>query len=129
MHKSLKIISIILFIVLLAFPVKTEAAFTVSEWLSQAGTWLEGGKSGSPVSEQQVVDIVLPIGQFLVGVGIFVLVGVTIVMGIKYMTSDPNGQAKLKQQMIGIVVAGVIIFAGYNIWKLIYEFMSTITKS
>ena len=45
------------------------------------------------------------IGQTLTMIGTGVMVAVTTYMGIKYLTSGPEAQAKLKVQLIGIVVA------------------------
>lgn len=38
-------------------------------------------------------------------------------MGIKYMVSPPDKQGALKQQAIGLVVAGIVIFGAYGIWS------------
>ena len=40
-------------------------------------------------------------------------------MGIKYLTAGPDAKAKLKNQLIGVVVSGVVIFGAYYIWKLV----------
>ena len=40
------------------------------------------------------------------------------------MSADPSTQAKLKQQMIGLVVAAVVIFGAVAIWRLVYSFMN-----
>ena len=39
-------------------------------------------------------------------------------MGIKYFISSPEEQAKLKGQLIGVVVSAVVIFGAYSIWKM-----------
>ena len=40
-------------------------------------------------------------------------------MGIKYLTSGPEARAKLKVQLIGVVVAGLVIFGAYYIWDFV----------
>ena len=54
-----------------------------------------------------------------------VLVAVLTFMGIKYITSGPEAQGKLKQQLIGVVVSGVVIFGAYGIWQLVGKIVST----
>ena len=93
---------------------------------SQAQSWLDQGKSGNIVSEDKIADILLPIGQFLMGVAVVVLIVVTVILGIKYMTADPNTQAKLKQQMIGLVVSAAVIFGAVGIWRIVYSFMNSL---
>ena len=129
MTKCVKIISIVMVLFLVLFPVKSEASFpTFDKMVGDANSWLKKGESGGIVQEQKIVDIMLPIGQFLVGIGIFAVVIATIIMGIKYMSADPNTQGKLKQQMIGLVVSAVVIFGAYEIWRLVYNFMDGVTK-
>ena len=64
-------------------------------------------------------EIVVPIANILTAIGVFVLVGVTIVMGIKYMFATPEEAAKLKQQLIGLVVSAVVVLGATAIWKII----------
>ncbi len=126
MSKVQKIIPLILLIFMLLIPVKSEAFPTFDEMKSQADGWLQKGQSGSKVKEDDIANIMLPIGQFLVGIGAVVLIVVTIIMGIKYMTADPNSKGKLKQQFLGLVVSTVVIFGAYGIWVMVYNFMDKI---
>ena len=126
MSKLQKIIPLILLIFMLLIPVKSEAFPTFDEMKSQADGWLSKGQSGSKVKEDDIASIMLPIGQFLVGIGAVVLIVVTIIMGIKYMTADPNSKGKLKQQFLGLVVSTVVIFGAYGIWVMVYNFMDKI---
>lgn len=59
------------------------------------------------------------IGNVLKYIGAGIIVAATGYIGIQYMISPPERQAKLKQQLIGLVVAGFVIFGGYYIWKII----------
>lgn len=61
------------------------------------------------------------LGQILTMVGMGVMIAVTTYMGIKYLTAGPEGQAKLKQQLIGLVVAAIVIFGGYYIWSWVLD--------
>ena len=115
---------IIIFSIIFFNPTESLAFPTFDEMVSQAESWVDSRKNGNIVSEQKVSEILLPIGQFLMGVAILVLIIVTIILGIKYMSADPSTQAKLKQQMIGLVVAAVVIFGAVAIWRLVYSFMN-----
>ena len=115
---------IIIFSIMFFSPTQSLAFPTFDDMASQAQSWIDSGKNGNIVSEQKVSEILLPIGQFMMGVAILVLIIVTIILGIKYMSADPSTQAKLKQQMIGLVVAAVVIFGAVGIWRLVYSFMN-----
>lgn len=132
MDRSLKIASSIMLIWLLIFsilPMKTEAFTDFDTMKSQADTFINKGKSGNVVNENEIAKIIAPIARFLVGVGAIVVVIVTILMGFKYMTAaDPNTQAQIKKQMLGLVISAVVIFGAYGIWTFVYNFMENITQ-
>ena len=65
----------------------------------------------------------------LVAIGSVVLVIVTTIMGIKYIMGGPDKRAQLKQQLVGLVVATIVIFAAQAIWALVYNFMTDLTVS
>ena len=64
------------------------------------------------------------LGQILTMIGVGVMVAITTYMGIKYLTAGPEAQAKLKVQLIGVVVSGMVIFGAYYIWKLVINIAS-----
>ena len=59
-----------------------------------------------------------------VGEGIIVII--TVVMGIKYVFASPDEQAKLKKQLVGLVISAIVIFGAYGIWSLAYSFMNDV---
>jgi len=54
-----------------------------------------------------------------------VLVSVTIIMVIKYMFATPDEAAKLKQQLIGLVVSAVVVLGATAIWKIVYNVLKS----
>lgn len=69
------------------------------------------------------MDVFVPVGQVLIIAANAVIVIVVAVMGIKWITAKPDQQAKLKEQLIGLVVAIVVIYGGVGIWATIKGFM------
>ena len=66
----------------------------------------------------------MPIAQALVAVAAGVLVVVTCIMGVKYATTtSAEAQAKLKKQLVGLVVSIVVVFGAHAIWTIVYNFM------
>ena len=41
------------------------------------------------------------------------------------MFATPEEAAKLKQQLIGLVVSGVVIFGAVAIWKIVYTILNS----
>lgn len=97
------------------------------EMKSSIKSFTDKGKSGdsAKISGNDMRDIVIPIANILTAVGVIVLVAITIIMGIKYMFASPEEAAKLKQQLIGLVVSGVVILGATAIWKIVYTILNT----
>lgn len=94
----------------------TFASF-LSEMNAAVGEFQSQGNVNIDTSE--VTKQFKGLGQALTLVGTGVMVAVIAYMGIKYMTSGPEAQAKLKTQLIGVFVSGIVIFGAYHIWKLV----------
>lgn len=95
---------------------------------SMADEFIEAGKS-STTGLRDLSSIgteFTGIGQILTYIGSGVLVGAMAYMGILYIISPPEKQAKLKQQLIGLVVSAVVIFGAYYIWKFIVELLENV---
>lgn len=71
-------------------------------------------------------EILNPIVGILTAIGVIVLVAVTIIMGIKYMFATPEEAAKLKQQLIGLVVSAVVVLGATTIWRIILDVLNKI---
>ena len=59
----------------------------------------------------------------MVVIGIVTIMLVTLIMGVKWIVATPEKQAKLKEQLIGLVVATVVIFGAVGIWNLVRGIM------
>lgn len=88
--------------------------------------WLDKGKEGEElIDEKGIGNILKPIIEILTAIGVIVLVAVTVIMGIKYMFATPEEAAKLKQQLIGLVVSSVVVLGSAAIWRVVYNLLST----
>ena len=74
-----------------------------------------GGKA--KIDTKEITTQFAGIGKILTTIGAGVLAIIITYMGIKYFMSSPEEQAKLKGQLIGVVVSGIVIFGAYSIWK------------
>ena len=69
------------------------------------------------------------IGSILTFVGAGILVAGVGYLGIMYMISPPERQGKLKQQLVGLLVSGIVIFGAYSIWSILVNILgNTIDK-
>lgn len=123
MKKTLKITVVIACLLFTIFTINSNA-LTFDKIKEDGDAFINAGNKNSLVSTDKIIDLVLPIGQMLTAIGVAVLFGGIIVLGIKYMMADPQQKGKLKQQLIGLVVAGVVIFGAFAIWRLTYNFFN-----
>lgn len=100
-------------------------ATTFDDMRSKIQTWtnIGQGEGTDYIDGSEIGNIINPIVNILTAIGVIVLVAVTIIMGIKYMFATPEAAAKLKQQLIGLVVAAVVVLGATAIWKIIYNIL------
>lgn len=105
----------------------TTYAFSLGDMHNKAIDFEKHGKgpANDIISTEDIEDKIIPIGQVLVTIASFVLVIVTIIMAIKYLTSSPEQKGKLKQQLIGLVVSVVVIYGAVGIWSIIKSIMES----
>ena len=115
------IMSTIMLVILLAG--SQVFAMSASSIIGDANQWLNDGASDSKISTDEAWK---PIGQILVAIGSVVLVICFMYLGIKYMSADPSGKADVKQKLIGLVIATVVIYGGIGLFTIIINVMNGI---
>lgn len=126
--KIIKIVFIIITALLIINALKPESNATSIQSFDEMSvaikSWMNRGKTGNTgIDANSISTVIVPIVNILTVIGIFVIVGVTIVMGIKYMFASPDAAAKLKQQLIGLVVSAVVVLGATAIWKIVYNIL------
>ena len=121
MRRKLNSLFKIICVMLVVYAILGINTFTFASFLSEMNAAVGEFKSQGNVNidTSEVTKQFKGLGQALTLVGTGVMVAVIAYMGIKYMTSGPEAQAKLKTQLIGVFVSGIVIFGAYHIWKLV----------
>ena len=119
------IIVITIISILLIINEPTYAATTLSgDALWQDGRdFINKGSQNSPISAQKIGEILTPLANILLAIGTVVVVIVGVVMGIKYVTSPPDAQGKLKTQLVGLFISTVVLYGAYGIWTISYNIL------
>lgn len=121
------VMNLLIALAIIFIPVTTFAADEVKTWddlVQEADTFINKGKEKDIINSSDVATTIMPIAQALVAVAAGVLVVVTCIMGVKYATTtSAEAQAKLKKQLIGLVVSIVVVFGAHAIWTIVYNFM------
>lgn len=121
--KKVAIIAVFAFVILSCF--YNVNAISLSEMEDKADKFINKGSQQSNIDYTNVTAEFKSLGQILTMIGAGVMVAVTAYMGIKYLTAGPEAQAKLKTQLIGVVVSGMVIFGAYFIWSIVLKIAAT----
>ena len=118
-----KVILIMMMLIVLMSMFYNVKALTLNDMETKADSFITKG-SGVKINYDNVTKEFKELGQILTMIGTGVMVAVTTYMGIKYLTAGPEAQAKLKVQLIGVVVSGIVIFGAYSIWSIVLRIAS-----
>ena len=111
------IIMIIMGISSFGYSVSADEAPTLESMSKKIDSFKKAGAKSS-IDTKEITTQFAGIGKILTTIGAGVLAIIITYMGIKYFMSSPEEQAKLKGQLIGVVVSGIVIFGAYSIWKM-----------
>lgn len=100
--------------------------FALGDIKDAGDSFISQGSASSPISVQEAWDQLLPIAQILLAIASVVLVIAYMYLGIQYMITDPQGKADIKQKLIGLVIATVVIYGGVGIFTLIINLFNSI---
>ncbi len=121
----MKIVFMMVCVIALLSSVYSVNALTLGEMENKASNFINTGSQQQNINYDNVTKEFKDLGNILTMIGAGVMVGVTTYMGIKYLTAGPEAQAKLKTQLIGVVVSGMVIFGAYFIWKIVLQIAAT----
>lgn len=128
MKKTIVSIALTILLVITFIPHNVYAEDLMQNMKDQAISWLDKGKElgNNVLPSTTLQNKFIPIGQVLVTIATIVVLVVTLVMGIKYITANPEEKGKLKQQLIGLVVSIVVIYGAVGIWTLVQNIMNSL---
>ena len=98
-------------------------AKSFTEIISESSQFVK--PSGTPpiTIESAAIDL-QPLTNVLFTVATTVLVIVGLVLGIKYMMSEPNDKSKIKEKVIWYFIAIILVYAGVAIAQLVANFIT-----
>lgn len=104
----------------------TTSEETIDDLIGNAQDFTESAKDGAigSVEAVELQDFSKVLYNILLSVGVAAAVIVGAILGIKIMTAGVEEKAEVKELLIPYVVACVIIFGGFGIWKLVVEILS-----
>ena len=100
--------------------------FALSDIKDAGDSFRSQGSTSSPITTQEAWDTLKPIAQILLAIASVVLVIAYMYLGIQYMITDPSGKADIKQKLMGLVIATLLIYGGIGIFTIIINLFNSI---
>ena len=113
-----KKISLIIFILILLFSINIKT-YAIGEIISNGDSFLSAAKPQNV--SMDIADIQEASGYLynvLLSLGVVIAVIVATILGIQFMLSEAEGQAKVKEMLIPFVIGCIVVFGGFEIWKI-----------
>lgn len=124
--KILLIISLLFCAVSLNYKVQADEV-GIGDVITEGKDFINNGQDGEgKFTVDYFADRFVGVGQVLVVIGLITVTVVAVIMAIKWITAKPDQQAALKQQLIGLVVAIVVIFGALGIWGIVRSLMKNV---
>ena len=122
MRKIVIFICILSLFLIIIYPTNVQAQ-SMDDIFTGADEFLEKGGGQARVSttidDQVLGDTSDFLYNVLLGLGMIIAVVVGMVLGIKYMMATSEDKAEIKQTLPAYIVACVIVFGAFAIWKLV----------
>jgi len=125
MKFSILIISVLFVMLLGGFTQEVYASnFSIDDVMNKADGWLSEGTEGETYTAG-INEPIQAIAAGIYGIGVVVLLIVTVILGIKYVTCNPDEQARIKGQLIGLAVSAIVLFGAVPLWRMIGKALAT----
>lgn len=116
MIKKLSIFTIILTLIILIIPINSYAGSIFDPVINP-----DGYDPGTIQQSSELNGIANTVLGLIYYIGVFISVGMLMVIGIKYMTGSVEEKVQYKETMVPYVIGAVLLFGGINILKIIYN--------
>lgn len=125
--KIKNIIKIVLIFIIIIGAFGTNTVNANSIW-EQSKNWLQTGESqrnNSAINESSYTGFE-ELAGLVWGLGVFIILIIGTILGIRYIMSTPEQKAQLNTALIAYLVGTVIILGASAVWKLAVEIFEDI---
>lgn len=121
MKKYKKIIVFIL-IILVSITITTKVyGFSIDKIIADAEEFLGIGMLDSTVNEGKLQQSTKEIYGVVYSIALVIMIGVGMILGIKFIMATVEEKAKIKELLIPYVCGVIVIFGTFGIWKMVVD--------
>lgn len=123
--KRIGLITIICIIAITTIP-NTAYAKSLGEIMGDAQRFIENDEYQKELfNEQNEKEAIDQIYYIALGIGIVIAFVVGLVLGIQFITSGVEGQAKVKEKIIPAAIGAFVVFGAFGIWRIVLNLMQS----
>lgn len=128
LQRTIKIFIILLLTIFLFYMPIVNASYW-GDIFDSGKEFIEQGKNSSEnvIDEYKLQEEVNKIYNILFSLGVVLSVIVGAILGIKFMFGSIEQQVKVKELLLPYVIACIIIFGAFGIWKIVIEIASQVS--
>lgn len=120
MIKKISVFIIILTLILSIIPITSYA--TIFDPVINPDAY----NPGTPEQSEELSKIANTVTGLIYYIGVFLSVGILMVIGIKYITGSIEEKAQYKETMVPYFIGAILLFGGINILKIIYNLVTKV---
>lgn len=125
--KSIMIVVISFFVVYCSSN-NVYAARTLGDIMNGGEFFINSSSDEQLFNEEGQKEGVSQLYFIALGIGIAAAAIVGILLGIQFITSGVEGQAKIKEKLLPFAIGCVVIFGGFGIWRLVVNIVQNIAN-
>ena len=119
--KKNKIITALL--ILIAIVITSNVSFGVDGWISTAEGWVNQSGDIDGLDEEDVYEPIEQVAGILWGIGLFALIIMGVVTGIRFMiSSSVEEKSENKKAMMPLFWGTIVVFGALTIWEILLKF-------
>lgn len=122
--KKISIIAIVILSTIMIMPQKSEAAFDMGTIMNGANSFIANAENRELFNADNERSAVDQIYFTMLTLGIVIAIFVGSVLGIQFITTGAEGQAKVKEKLIPFVVGAFVVFGAFGIWRITYNVLN-----
>ena len=124
-----KVVYILLLVTIIFIMMQTITyATTIDSIMGGAENFISAGDSGQGINSDGIKNASDLIYNTLLIIGVIVAVLVAAFLGIKFIVSSVEEQAKVKEALIPFIVGCFIVFGAFGIWRVTTNILNTTTR-
>ena len=114
---------LVLFLIIIIVCPNSVQATSLDDIMNGADNFVQIGESTSTIDASQLGSTSGFIYNILLGISMVIAVVVGLILGIKYMVAESEDKAGIKETLVPYVVACVITFGAFTIWKIVINIL------